>query len=570
VGKRIDFGNNILFFEEDFYRNIHFHTFERQNFFRLKSNIGGRNKLSRKNLPFISAARTSNKLTPDDAEAAIESESNRRNNKIDFSCLKSTKTQNGKLLLSNLALMKNYSEDFKHKSRKYNKELDINGDFYRIGDLFNHNQNRRQTSFFQSRNCFSQTMQKPQDEITIMNKRYTEIRMENRRNEVIKKIILQSSNENSPGRAEDEATSDNDMISLSKGFSSTLNKRLNSLGKPNESFLDSEYENILAERRKDNLIEIGKFDSTAKLNSMPFSKAIIEESKSESDPGDQSIRDNEVKFSESRNKSDPYDSKFDGKKLMKKATLKLLESQGKNTMKYSSLFGITSKFQDAVKLQTNDGTNKLELRHFKSFLFKNRIISKSELNKKQLEVLSKFATGYSYAIDVEEDKFIRRHIDGDNSLEVLFQQVMNITKPRMSKAFIFTKADFSKVTNDEEEFKKDENVMNLLKLIKFSNKKREVSLNNFKESHCLQIKEILDEDKWRDLKIKKMQYQFPKFYNKSFDLVIHGKAQKRLKGDLGIDEIYQFHVSHQINISFSGIISSITNQVYQILFPIFL
>lgn len=77
------------------------------------------------------------------------------------------------------------------------QDIEINGDVYRMSDLFIHKGNRRQTNFnIDRRNNLSHSVKKMGDEITLFTKKSTEQRMEERKNEVFAKII-QSSNENS-------------------------------------------------------------------------------------------------------------------------------------------------------------------------------------------------------------------------------------------------------------------------------------------------------------------------------------------------------------------------------------
>lgn len=60
------------------------------------------------------------------------------------------------------------------------------------------------------------------------------------------------------------------------------------------------------------------------------------------------------------------------------------------------------------------------------------------------------------------------------------------------------------------------------------------------------------------------------FLDASLDLIVRGMAQKRLKGHLEIDEIYQYVVSHMIAVDFDGIVSFIDRKVYDAICDIFL
>ena len=298
-------------------------------------------------------------------------------------------------------------------------------------------------------------------------------------------------------------------------------------------------------------------------------KMIVEEVKHEDMLDDEDQEFEELTNSvEHRNVKNPPAKKKQAVKLMKKATLKIMESKGRSSSSISSLFGVNSKFKDAVKIRrSSDEKNKIEIRHFKSFMFGNKILTKADIDKKQREMLYKFVTGYSYAIDIDEEKFFKttqlnfKAEDVKNTQKCL-EEILNVTKPVMNKMFIFTRANFSKVTNDEQEFKKDDNIMHLMELFKLSNIKRNQKIAYFKEKWQDQIREISDHAIFRKIQKDEDRYSKPSFHEISMDFIIRGKANKRLEGDPTISDIYKYEVTHQISIEYSGIVTFLEKIIF--------
>lgn len=132
----------------------------------------------------------------------------------------------------------------------------------------------------------------------------------------------------------------------------------------------------------------------------------------------------------------------------------------------------------------------------------------------------------------------------------------------MDKFFTFCKADYSKVSLDEEVMKENENVQRLLDLCKFSNAKRLNKLQTFKTMNSGYIEELLKQTIYFELKKLEDTYQKNDFRDKSLDLIIRNKAQKRLLGDESIDPIYTYKTCHSIMITFSGIANKLNLEIY--------
>ena len=257
-----------------------------------------------------------------------------------------------------------------------------------------------------------------------------------------------------------------------------------------------------------------------------------------------------------RHRSDPTKQTEKGVKLMRKTTLKLIKENKKQYANIESLFN--EKFKAAVKITRSDSSNTSEIKFFKKLISETKNVTKQHVKKKELEMLSKFATGYSYAVDVDEDKFLKTNsVKKLTSDEVLYEQILSeckdIHKPKMSKVFTFTKADYDKVTNDEEDITTEE-VKQLLDLIKFSNAKQQQKLQNFKHKHFEAIKDLNDRDVYKTIEKMEEKYEETDFQDFSLDLIVRDKAQKRLQGDTEVDEIYQFKVTRQISVDYTGIV----------------
>ena len=70
---------------------------------------------------------------------------------------------------------------------------------------------------------------------------------------------------------------------------------------------------------------------------------------------------------------------------------------------------------------------------------------------------------------------------------------LNMKKEKLTKIFTFSKADHSKVTNEEDEIMQDDNVKKLLNLCKFGNAKRLSKMQTYKHTNFDYIREISSE-----------------------------------------------------------------------------
>ena len=102
-------------------------------------------------------------------------------------------------------------------------------------------------------------------------------------------------------------------------------------------------------------------------------------------------------------------------------------------------------------------------------MFSYKILTPELFKKNELEMMSKFTTGYSYAVEFDEDKIftmidLKRSSNKNVYTIHAINDCLTISKEELTKIFTFCRADHSKITLDENEIIQDDNIKKLFDL----------------------------------------------------------------------------------------------------------
>ena len=124
--------------------------------------------------------------------------------------------------------------------------------------------------------------------------------------------------------------------------------------------------------------------------------------------------------------------------------------------------------KDAFKISNASIENENKLKNCSKQMFSYKILAPALFKKNEFEIVSKFTTGYSYAIEFDEDKIFTT-IDSKRSSKknVYTIQAINdyltISKEELTKIFTFCRTDHSKITREDGIIQND-NIKKLLDL----------------------------------------------------------------------------------------------------------
>ncbi|CAI2382522.1 unnamed protein product [Moneuplotes crassus] len=480
VGKRIDLDNNIMLFEEDFYRKIDFLTFENKKL--LQPNIYKKNSLQ---------VRSKN----------------------------SDKSMNlGMRLLGKVFSTIKVSTCLKKKEKGRNQaEIVIDGEFYKIGELIHPKLARVRTGLAGLEMKFTNTSPQPPDELQMDNKFTSTIRIENRKNKIIENIIKDNNfspvNKNEGDNQESQETIlpvNNKNKNKSKFSKSKMHEKMSEISASSFSRCSSDNSdeprrNINRETNQPSLVienlSPKKDETLDSKNKVSADSSGKEEKKSE----------------------DQKKPKING--MLQNTANKVIQSKKKKLpSSFTELFNSNARFQQAVKINRAETQNDSEMRIFRASMVEPPIISMPEMTKCELELISKFTTGYSYAVDINEDKLFSlnqvREIQAlYESSDHLIQEITEGFSLIHEKVFSFLNCDNSKVTNDADRMN-DDNVKQLLTQVNFANAKRGNKLMAFKHASSQSINDLKDQSKHQEIERITKEYSKQNFYEISLNRVL--------------------------------------------------
>ena len=189
----------------------------------------------------------------------------------------------------------------------------------------------------------------------------------------------------------------------------------------------------------------------------------------------------------------------------KRPVPKIEDHDDKDTRKIKSMFKINSNFRNAVKLVTQKTLSRRQNVDFGREIQTHKIIPNDFLKVVEQKTIATLATGYSYAIDIEDEmmnSFMKNQKMDNDTLMSTQRAVISIYAMdtiQLKKVFTFSVGDYSEIYNISE-IKTFDNVINkLIEVSKFSNAKRQHKLETFKQKNFEAIQELTDENHYNEM-----------------------------------------------------------------------